>query len=606
MGDDSTGDVSGGANKSKFFGDGFMLTDADISKIEGAAQGFNAFSLSLEKNAAQTELYLAKMIKAMQPDSTMFETIDKYATSIQSSFGLSKERVDEFKTTIANAAPELAKLGIENEQIASTITEAMSGLGTAASLNKEAITELAAANKLTDVSVQSLASGFRDVGTSIYDVGDEMKKVTEVARAAGVSVQNVSREVVTNLGKMNIYNFDSGVKGLAKMAATSERLGISMDKVFQIAEDLMSPEKAIDMSAALQRLGVTSSGLLDPLRAMDMAQNDPEALQKEMVELSKTFTRFNEQTGKMEILPGAKRRLREVAEAFGYTGAQGAEQFAALGIKAADFDMKLKQIKMPDFAGDEETKELIASMAQMKDGVAKIEIRNKETGITETKDVDQLTPEDIENLKKANEDSSKSIEELAFNQLDTTTQILNLLKTGEVATKFAKATSPTLSKFYGLVAESKMDLAKASDNIFGSTEKMRQVGESFAKPAEQMLVGMATGNEDQYNKAKGDFANNFKNFFENFGTTAVSQLETTQNSIVERIQKAYSQPLQVEAKTDSKLTFDVNLNSTGALGNFTEEQKIQIRKAIAEDPNFIKNLINQPNLPSATTGGKND
>jgi hypothetical protein len=125
---------------------------------------------------------------------------------------------------------------------------------------------------------------------------------------------------------MNLYNFDNGVKGIAKMAATSERLGISMDKVFSQAEKLMDPEKAIEMSASLQRLGVTSSGLLDPLRAMDMAQNDPEALQKEMLELSKTFTKFNEQTGKMEILPGAKRRMREVADAVGMT----AEEFASM------------------------------------------------------------------------------------------------------------------------------------------------------------------------------------------------------------------------------------------------------------------------------------
>jgi hypothetical protein len=93
---------------------------------------------------------------------------------------------------------------------------------------------------------------------------------------------------------MNLYNFEGGIKGLAKMAATSERLGLSMQTVFNQADKIMNPEGAIEMSAALQRLGVTSSGLLDPLRAMDLAQNDPEQLQKEMVNLGKEFTRFNE------------------------------------------------------------------------------------------------------------------------------------------------------------------------------------------------------------------------------------------------------------------------------------------------------------------------
>ena len=492
-------------------------------------------------------------------------------------------------------------MGYTEDDIAGTIQQTMEGLGTAASLSKEAIVELAASAKVTGIDVKTLASSFRDVGTSIYDVGDEMKKVTEIARSAGVSVNAVSLQVTSNLGKMNLYNFDNGVKGLSKMAVTGERLGISMEKTFELAENLMSPEKAIDMSAALQRLGVTSSGLLDPLRAMDMAQNDPEALQKELVNLGKDFTKFNEQTGKMEILPGAKRRMREIAGELGMTS----EEFASMSLKAADFDMKLKQIKMPDFAGDDETKELIASMAQMKGGVAQIEVRNKETGVTTTKKVEELTPEDIENLKKATEDSSKSIEEIALGQLDTTSQILNLLKTGEVASKFAKATSPTLSKFYGLVAESKLDIAKASDKLLGSTEKMRQVGESFAKPAEQMLVGLATGNEQQYGSAKDDLTKNMSSFFENFGNSVGTQISSTQQTIVDRIKDAYSKPIQVEAKSDAKLQFDLNINSNVAGINFTEEQKVQIRKAIADDPEFMPKLLKQLNVPSATTGGKN-
>ena len=43
-------------------------------------------------------------------------------------------------------------------------------------------------------------------------------------------------------------------------------------------------------------------------------------------------------------------------------------------------------------------------------------------------------------LKKANEDSSKSIEDIAVNQLDVTTRIEKLLESGVVATKFATAT----------------------------------------------------------------------------------------------------------------------------------------------------------------------
>ena len=535
------------------------------SGLNSANESFNAFSLSLKANGDTVTKFLDDMFAAMIPTSDMFETMDQYATQVQNTFGLSKERADEFKNTIANIAPELTKMGISESQFVGALTETMDALGTAASVSKEAVIELAAANKVTNVSIGIMASSFRDVGVSVYDVGEQMKTVTEVARGAGVSVSAVAQEVTSNLGKMNIYNFDTGVKGLAKMAATGERLGLTMDKVFAISEELMDPEKAIDMSAALQRLGVTSSGLLDPLRAMDMAQNDPEALQKEMVELSKTFTRFNEETGKMEILPGAKRRLREVAEAFGYTGAKGAEEFAALGIKASDFDMKLKQIRLPNLGeGDEETRELIASMAQMKDGVAQIEVRNKETGVTTTKTVEELTPEDIENLKKANEDSSKSIEDIALNQLDITSQIKNLLESGVVATKFAKATTPTLSKFYGLVAESKLDVAKAASEVLGSTESLRNMGESLASPLEDIIAGKVTGNEGRATTAQDLFMNNLNTVMENFGTKVGAEIDKTQSSILDRIKDAYTKPIE------TKSTADVNLNM-----NITGDQNVK-------------------------------
>lgn len=575
------------------------------SALNTQSTEFNAFTLNIEANAQKINESLGGIGKGFNPfDTDAFESMEKYSNEVQRAFGLSKERLDEFKHTIAEAGPELAKLGITEGEMAGKLSEVMKGLGTAASVGKEAVVELAAASQVTQVPIEELASSFRDVGVSIYDVGEQMKTVTEVARGAGVSVGAVAGLVTSNLKEMNLYNFEGGVKGLARMAAQSQRLGIDMGKVFEQAEKLMDPEKAIDMSASLQRLGVTSSGLLDPLRAMDLAQNDPEALQKEMVNLGKEFTRFNEKTGQMEILPGAKRRMREVADAVGMS----AKEFASMALKAGDFDMKLKQIKMPNLAeGDEETKELIASMAQMKDGVAKIEVRNKETGVTTTKDVDKLTPEDVENLKKANEDTSKPIEEIAFNQLDVSTQILNLLKTGEVASNFAKATSPTLSKFYGLVAESKLEVAKGMDKVFGSTEQMRGYTESVAQPVEKMIKARAAGDEKGVSSAQTELYNNFIGTIDDLGAKINTQVDNASTNIINRVKETYSQPIKVEAKTDSNLNLNLNLKSDINGVNFSTEEIAKIKLAMLNDPKFADDLkkVLGNNLVSASTGGKN-
>ena len=569
-----------------FFSNNTGASSYGSDALGGTAEDFNknAYTLNVGAIGKKLESQFEGLLDAINPlDTKIFAQLETYANSVQIAFGLSKERVDEFKTSIADAAPELAKLGITDQQIATNLISIMDGLGGAASVSKEAIVELSAAAQLTGQEVGDLTSKFREVGISVYDVGEQMKTVTEVARSAGVSVNKVSGKVTANLEKMNIFNFENGVKGLAKMASQAERLGIKMEKIFAQSEKIMNPEGAIEMSAALQQLGVTSSGLLDPLRAMDMSQNDPEQFQKEIVNLGKEFTRFNEKTGQMEILPGAKRRMKEVAEAVGLTR----EEFAQMALKSSDFEMKLKQIKMPSLAvDDDETKEMIATMAQMKDGVATIQVRDKETGITTEKKVEELTPEDLENLKKANEDSSKTIEEIAFNQLDVMSQIKNLLSTGEVATKFAKATTPTLSKFYGLVADSKLEIAKAADNIFGSTEDMRTTFGELGRPVEGIIKGKIAGDDNKVKTEIGNLETNLFKVFTDFSSKFSTEVNTVQEKLIEKVQTAYSEPIKIEGKTDSNLNINVKVTDNG--GNLIDDAKL--KRSLLDDPNFISSL----------------
>jgi hypothetical protein len=562
---------------------------------------FNAFAVSLEQINDTVQTTMDDMGNALTaPFNSDFQNqLDEYATSIQSSFGLSKARMDEFKNTIADVAPELTKMGMTETEFASTIQQAMDGLGTSASLGKEAIVELAAASKFTNKDITTLASEFRKVGVSVYDVGDRMKEVADYARSVGVSVKAVSDGVVDNLDKMNLYNFEGGIKGLAKMAATSERLGLSMDTVFNQADKLMNPEGAIEMSAALQRLGVTSSGLLDPLRAMDLAQNDPEQLQKEMVNLGKEFTRFNEKTGQMEILPGAKRRLKEVAEAAGMT----AKEFGAMALKSADFDMKLKQIKMPSIVGDQETKELIASMAQMKDGVATVKVRDDETGKITEKKVEDLTPDDIKDLQKATQDSSKSIEEIAVDQLGVSKQIFNYLESGKVATKFASATAPTISKFYGVVSSSYKDIAKGFSKSVGSTEDMRKSLEGIYKPMEDVGTSVLRGDAEGVTNAASQILPAVESLIKDVSVRYETALSETTQSILSRVDKAYLQPSTV----NETKTVNVNVKVEGD-ANTAKMDKEQITRVLIEsvnDPNTQTALgLEGKNQLSAATGKK--
>lgn len=556
---------------------GGLNTLAEITKA--AAQAFNIF------------------------DGEPLKFLDEQATSIQNTFGLTKQRMGEFKHLIADTIPELEKMGLSQDDALKTTTEAMKGMGTAASIGKEAIVELAAVSKLSGVGVEALASNFRDVGVSIYDVGDQMKEVVNYAKSVGVSVSGVSGKVSGQLKQMNLFNFENGVGGLTKMAVQSERLGVNMEKTMQLAENLMSPEKAIDLSAALQRLGVASSELLDPLRAMDLAQNNPEELQNQMVELSKQFTKFNAETGKMEIMPGAKRRLREVATELGLN----ADEFASMSIKAADFDRKLSQLKLPDFASDsKETKELIASMAQIKDGVATINIKDEKTGEVILKQVDQLTPEDIDKLKMSQEESSKSVEELAYDQLTQLQQINSGINGVRSAAAFGRATSAPVEKLY----QAMMDSQKIVSREYAqrtTTQGIRGDVTSLAQKFEDYITKGIAGDTEGQVKAREELGTNLVALEERMIINQQKYFEETLKSVGENFKKAYESPKESKSKVDLNITNKVDVTGNENTKNLSKEDWNSIWNQNLNDPAWMSNfksIFGGANQPTATVGVK--
>jgi hypothetical protein len=180
---------------------------------------------------------------------------------------------------------------------------------------------------------------------------------------------------------------------------------------------------------------------------MDLAQNDPEALQKEIVNVSKEFTKLKADGSGFEILPGAKRRLREVASAMGMS----ADELANMSIKSADLDMKMSKIKFPSLAASEEDKMLIANMSQMKNGEAVVQIKNEKTGKMEEVNVSKLTADQLTKLREQQADKDKSIEELALDQLNVLQSIDAGINGGKAAATLGKASTPAMDRFYNAV-----------------------------------------------------------------------------------------------------------------------------------------------------------
>jgi hypothetical protein len=162
------------------------------------------------------------------------------------------------------------------------------------------------------------------------------------------------------------------------MAAQATGLRIDMKSTLDFAEKVFDPEGAIETAAALQRLGVTQSDLLDPLRLLDLSQNDPTELQNQLVQMTKQFVELNEK-GQFQIAPGAKRQLREISKEIGISY----EELTKMAIGSSELEDKLNKIKFPD-TFTEEQKTMIANMAEMgKDGEYRLTIGKEELGLDE-------------------------------------------------------------------------------------------------------------------------------------------------------------------------------------------------------------------------------
>lgn len=438
----------------------------------------NPLNVFADINTANAKDFLAVFSKM----GANYETLIKASQSLANSMGVGQARAQELKLTIADTTPDLIKLGLTTKESFDAVKEAPVALGTNTTIASETIVELGATTKFTGLEVKELASTFKNAGFELGNVAETMADVANYAKSVGVNVLAVTELVSKNLQQLNLFNFENGVDGLAQMASKATMLGYDMGKVLSKADELLSPEKAIDFSASLQRLGVTSTELLDPLSAMDLAMNNPERLATEMEKVAKQFVQLKEDGSGFEIMPGAKLQLREVAQQMGMT----AEELSQMAIRSSDLDMKMQQIRFPSFAASEEDRMLIANMAQMKDGRAVVQIEEGD----ELKEVavEDLTAEQLKELQKEQANQNKTAEELAIDQLNVLQKIAANTQGGIAAAKLGVATVGPITRYLDTISETRNVLTKQTVGKFDAGD-IREMGKNITQPLEDALVG---------------------------------------------------------------------------------------------------------------------
>ena len=320
-----------------------------------------------------------------------------------------RDNISYTQTLISRTRDLAAAYGITAEKAAALQDSVAKATSRAIMLSNTQAESLAAVSKVLG---EQIASEFQNkvvtsLGGSIAASMNVAQDAYTRASRMGLSAVEYSNKIAQNLNLVNSLHFRSGVDGLARMTALSERLGFNMQSLSNVAEKFSNLETALPSAASLQALGGSFSVYgADPLSWMYASMGDAEQLTRMVSDLVKGLSTFNAKSGIAELGVASKQYLRAAAQQLGMSydelaniaNRQATEQFARSRVGNL-FDNITN--------GDEEFKNYILNKVQWNDKVQKFELT---TANGKTIDIEKLsqTSEGIEALRQEWKQSTMS------------------------------------------------------------------------------------------------------------------------------------------------------------------------------------------------------
>lgn len=384
------------------------------------------------------------------------------------------------RDTIAQAAYESAQYGISLDDQMSVFKEINTIMQKNTLLTSEQQTNMALLARNAGVAAGDIATmveAFDTIGVNTDDAITNISKMQQEARSYGINVGQFMKNIGSNIKLLNSYNFKNGVEGFSKMVAKSQALRINFNETVAFADRLLSPETAIETAAGFQMLGGAVGDLGDPFKLLYMAQNDMDGLQDSILGMAESAVSFNEKTGEFDIPVTEMYRLREAAQLTG----MDYKELANTAVKSAERTKKLDLLAGSGL--DDDTKELIANLGEIKDGAVKIKLPGTNDLIDATQLGNDKFKAELEELRKIQDDAQLSDREIALKQLDAST-LLNKILQQQVAALgpfIGTRTDAVTSAIDSAGAAAKTMTQAVSEGI--NNENIDALGQAFTEAA---------------------------------------------------------------------------------------------------------------------------
>lgn len=389
----------------------------------------------------------------------------------------------------------------------------------------------------------------------------EMAKISKLARETGLNATKLLTSISADLTKLDKYNFKSGKEGLTAMSAEAQRLGTTISDIgiFEIADSLVDPEKAIEAAANMSMLGTSVDGLTNPFQLLNDSANNVENLQSKMIDLAKSAFKIDEATGTIETNFVSQQKLKAQVEAMGGSY----DKFLQLGRAAAKEQLvqnKLLASGLDLSSLSEEQINLVKSLAEIGPGgeiqlnlptgtfpdLGK-DVKGLGTALTEYQKTANLSDRDLAlkslNLEEEIQVDTRIIRDAALKQL-TSAERTEIMKDMEKGAKDSAEVAKTASK--GLASVT-VKAAKNLSTVYGNymtnfsaskpsdvTLKEKQTEENIvaSEKGNDMLFGadniktLSLGKGEIFNFIKEDEAIFAPNAIENLGVLKDVYMQT--------------------------------------------------------------------------------
>ena len=355
-------------------------------------------------------------------------------TEINERMGLTGELSKGFRESLIETTPAAAKLGYDIGNIASMITtlsEKTGKFNLIATNTLEQSFDTARAFGMTLPQLSEAFGEFEKVGLGASDTLDRINKAGLQSMSLGLNSKKTTQDLKDNISKLNEFGFKNGVEGLNRMVQKSAEFRMNMSETFKVAEKVMNPESAIELTANMQMLGGAIGDLNDPLKLMYMATNNVEGLQDALQGAASTLATYNVEQQRFEITGANLRRGQEMARQLGIDY----KEFAKGAIAAQERILATDTLLAKGFNIDDKDREFLTNLSTMKDGEMQIvipkslqESLGKDLGKNELK-LSELSSAQVNILKKYQDDlETKTPADIAMEMLSETKQMRNNLE----------------------------------------------------------------------------------------------------------------------------------------------------------------------------------